>query len=367
MKPFTNYQEASQAWRSVAPALDAVGITFPEAKTFTWDGVDRNVGVAMDAQPTLVTTSNAGIPSFLTTFVDPRVIEVLQSPVKAAIIAGEVRKGTWLDDTLMFTVVENTGEVSSYGDYTGNGRSGANTNFPQRQPYLFQTVVEYGEREMERAGLARIDWAGRLQKSGANNLMRFANRSYFLGISGLQNYGLLNDPALSASLTASTKTAGGTVWTTTGGAPNATSVEVYNDCLALFQEVVNQSQGHVDRESKLVLVIPTTLESAMGYINQYDVKVRDALKKEFPNLRIENAVQYEAKSASNPEGNPAGNIVQMFAEEVDGEKTVDCVFNEKMRAHAVIRELSSFKQKKTSGTAGAVWYRPLASATMLGC
>lgn len=367
MKPFVNYTEARAAWDSVAPALSEVGISFQGAQTFTWDGVDKNVGLAMDAQPTLVSTSNSGIPAFLTTFVDPRQIEVLQAPVKAAEIAGEVRKGDWTSDTLMFTVVENTGGVSSYGDYTGNGRSGANTDFPQRQPYLFQTVVEYGELEMERAGLARIDWAGRLQKSASNNLMRFANRGYFLGIAGLQCYGLLNDPSLSASLTASTKQAGGTQWITNGGAPNASSTEVYNDCLALFQEVVTQTQGHVDRNSKLVLAIPTTLESAMGFINQYNVKVREALMAEFPNLRIESAVQYEAKSASNPEGNAAGNLVHLFAEEIDGEDTVDCVFNEKMRAHAVIRDLSSYKQKRTSGIAGAIWYRPIASATMLGC
>lgn len=367
MKSFTNHLEASRAWSAAAPALDSLGISFPEAKTFTWDGARTNFALAMDAQPSLVSTSNAGIPSFLTTYVDPSVIEVLQAPVKAAEIYGEVRKGSWTDDTVMFIVVENTGNVSSYGDYTGNGRSGANTAFPQRQPYLFQTVEEYGEREMERAGLAKINWAGQIQKSSANNLMRFANTTYFLGVSGLQNYGALNDPALSSSLAASTKAAGGTLWITNAGAPNASSIEVYNDCLALFQEVVTQTAGYVDRNSRLVLVIPTSLESALGYINQYNVKVRDALMAEFPNLRIESAVQLQAKSASNPQGNAAGNIVQLFAEEIEGDDSVYCAFNEKMRAHNVIRDLSSFKQKKTSGTIGAIWRRPMCSATMLGC
>ena len=41
-------------------------------------------GFACDAQPTLVTTSNSGIPAFLTTYIDPKLIEVLVAPMKAA-------------------------------------------------------------------------------------------------------------------------------------------------------------------------------------------------------------------------------------------------------------------------------------------
>jgi hypothetical protein len=366
MTSFKTHNEAALAWRSVAQALDAAGIHLPDAKTFIPENFRLNFDMAMDAQPGLVTTGNSGIPQMFTNFVDPAVIDVLQAPVKAAEIAGEVRKGSWTDDTVTFIVVENTGNVSSYGDYTGNGRSGANTNFPQRQPYLFQTVEEYGELELERAGLAKLNWAGQIQKSSANNLMRFANRSYFLGINGLQNYGLVNDPFLSASLTPATKAAGnGNVWVF-NGAPNASANEVYNDCLALFQQIVNQTQGHVDRNSKLVLAAPTSVETAFGFINTFNVKVREALMAEFPNLRIETAVQYQAKSASNPEGNAGGNLVQMFAEELGGDETVYCAFNEKMRAHAVIRDLSSFKQKKTSGSIGAVWRRPMGQSSMLG-
>ena len=365
MKRFTSHHEAAQAWRSVAMALDAAGIVLPEAKAFMVDGWERSFELAMDAQPTLVTTPNSGIPAFLTTIVDPSIIEVLQAPVKAAKIAGEVRKGSWVDKTAMFPVVENTGEVSAYGDFTGNGRSGANTSFEQRQSYLFQTVVEYGELEMEQAGAARIAWAAQLQNSGANNLMRFANKSYFLGINGLQNYGLLNDPSLSASLTPATKAAGGTAWLV-NGAPNATANEVYNDVLAIFQQLVTQSAGYIDRETPMVLAAPTAVESAFGFTNTFGLVVRKMLQEEFPNLRIETAVQYQAQSASNPQGNAAGNLVQLIAEKIEGDDTVYCAFNEKMRSHPVIRDLSSFKQKRTSGTWGAIIRRPMGIASMLG-
>src|SRR5580700_11686522 len=64
-----------------------------------------SVTMAQDAQPQLVTVSNSGIPSFLSTFVDPKLIEILVSPMKAAEIVGnEVKKGDWTTETAMFPV-----------------------------------------------------------------------------------------------------------------------------------------------------------------------------------------------------------------------------------------------------------------------
>ncbi len=116
--------------------------------------------LAMDAQPALVTSSNAGIPAFLTTYLDPKLIEVLVSPMKATEIVGqEEKKGDFTTETAMFEVVEATGEVSSYGDWSENGSAGVNVDFPQRQSYTYQTITQWGERQLERAGLAKLDYA----------------------------------------------------------------------------------------------------------------------------------------------------------------------------------------------------------------
>src|ERR1700730_18268126 len=73
----------------------------------------RSVLIAQDAQPALITTSNAGIPAFLSTFIDPKMIEILVAPMKAAEIVGEeIKKGDWTTKTGMFPVVESTGETS---------------------------------------------------------------------------------------------------------------------------------------------------------------------------------------------------------------------------------------------------------------
>jgi hypothetical protein len=108
-----------------------------------------------------VTDPNSAIPAMLTTAIDPDVIRVVFAPLQMAeIMGGERKAGDWLEETRLFPVVEETGEVSSYDDYSNNGRAGVNFNYPAFQSYLYQTIVAYGERETERAGLMRINYVG---------------------------------------------------------------------------------------------------------------------------------------------------------------------------------------------------------------
>lgn len=364
MKPM-NAKEARAAWQADRMALDAAGIHLPEAQSYIPEEFRRNFGLAMDAQPTMITTGNAGIPAFLTTMVDPTVIEILLAPNKAADIFGEQKKGSWLDQTAMFPMVERTGEVTTYGDFSENGHTNVNTQWPQRQSYLFQTVKEYGELEMERAGLARINWAGEIDRAASIVLMKFSNLSYFFGVSGLQNYGLLNDPSLGATLTPATKAAGGTAWVS-GGRVVATANEVYNDIQSIYLQLVTQTTGLIDQETKLTLAMSPAVSVALTATNSFNVNVSDLVKKNFPNITVKTAVQYGQTSASNPQGIAAGNFVQMIAEEIDGQDVGYCAFNEKMRNHPVIRAMSSFKQKVTSGTWGSIVRYPVAIASMTG-
>lgn len=135
---------------------------------------ERGGLLAMDAQPELVTISNSGIPAFLSTYIDPKIIEVLVHPMKAVeIIGDETKKGDWTMETSMFPLVESTGQVSSYGDYSAAGFSDANVNWVQRQSYTYQTIIQYGERELDKMGLARIDWANRLSIASVLTLNLF--------------------------------------------------------------------------------------------------------------------------------------------------------------------------------------------------
>jgi hypothetical protein len=292
------------------------------------------------------------VPAFLTNFIDPEFIRILVTPMKAAEIIGETKKGDWTTLTAQFPVVESTGEVSSYGDFSNNGSVNANVNWVPRQSYHFQTVTQWGERELEMAGVGKIDHAANLNIASALAMSKFLNKSYFYGIANLQNYGLLNDPSLTTPITPlATGSSSGTLWSTKD------ANGVYGDIVALYGQLQAQLKGLVERDSPLVLAMSPTAEVNLTKTNQYNVNVMDLIKKNFPNLRVETAVEYTTQS---------GDLVQLMVESIDGQKTAYASFTEKMRAHPVVVDLSSFKQKKSGGTWGSIIRRPIAIAQMLG-
>ena len=324
---------------------------------------ERGGLLAMDAQPALVTVSNSGIPAFLSTYIDPKVIEVLVAPMKATEIVGEeTKKGDWTLETAMFPIVESTGMVSSYGDYAESGIAGANVNWVQRQSYTYQVITQWGERELEKMGLARIDWANRQRIASVLTLNKFQNKSYFFGIAGLANYGLLNDPSLSAPIAPiADTTTGSSLVTWAQKATDLTNgaIAVYNDIKALYGQLVSQANGLVelDMASPLTLVMSPTSQVYLTLTNQYNVNVQDMLKKNFPKMKIETAPEYSTAS---------GNLVQLIADEMQGQRTATTAFTEKLRAHPIKIELSSFKQKTSQGTWGTILFRPFLIVSLLG-
>jgi hypothetical protein len=360
------YQQAEQMFREHKPFLAENGvIPLPSVRAYVPDGWKRNFMLAQDAQPSLITDPNSAVPAMLTTLIDPEVYKIVMAPCEMADIFGEQQRGSWLDETNMFPTAERTGYTSSYADFAENGRAGMNVNWPQRQSYLFQVMLEYGEREVERAGLARINWVSELQGAAAWAENNFLNLTYAYGVLGLQNYGLLNDPGLSAALTPAPKAAGGVKWVL-NGVINATANEVYADIQSMFIKLVQQSNGVIKAKSKLVLAMSPQSEVALTATNTFNVNVYDLIKKNFPSLEVRTAIQYGAKSSTNPQGNAAGELVQMIAEEAEGQKTGYMSFPVKAKSGPVIQATSSWKQKITAGTWGAIVRQPFGIAQMVG-
>lgn len=340
--------------KAIAHAARVYGIHLHQAgqvQGFIPPELAQDSDLAMDAMPALVTVSNSGIPAFLTNYVDPKLIEVLVTKNKAAIILGENKKGDWTTPTALFPVAESAGEVSSYGDYSVNGEITANLNWPSRQSYHYQTITQWGERQLEQVGKGMIDWASRLNISSAMIMDKFQNKTYFYGVAGLQLYGLLNDPSLSTPIAPGAKAAGGFTWA------NGTALEIYEDVQDLFKKLVTQSFGIIERTAKLKLCMSPESEVELLKLTPFNVSVIDMLKKSFPAMTIETAAEYVTAS---------GNLVQLIAESIEGQDVGYTAFTEKMRAHAIERKTSSFMQKKSGGTWGAIILQPFAITQLLG-
>ena len=328
------------------------GIHLPECANIIRDEWRSNPQLALDAQPQSVTVANSGIPAALVNLYDPKTIRILTTPMKATEIAPEVKKGDWTTITAQFPIVESAGEVTSYGDFNNDGNTSVNYNWEPRQSYHFQTITQYGDREIDLFSAASIDYVAGLNNSAALLINKFLNSSYLFGVSGMQNFGFMNDPSLVAPITPATKTGGGTTWAV------ATASEVYQDFLLLFTQIQNQIPSYAERETSMTLVLSNTLEPQLGKVTAYTLaSVRKAITDEFPKLKIVSIPEYNTGG---------GQLIQLWVNEIDGEETGYCAFTEKLRAGRVIAELSSYKQKKIAGTWGAIIRRPLAVAQMLG-
>ena len=363
--------QAIAQWSKLKPVYEQAGLILPFTKMLVPDEFKNSAQslnqMAMDAAGNLSTDPNWALPSLLTSAIDPDVIRVVFAPLQMAkIMRGERKAGDWLEETRFFPVIEENGEVSSYDDFSNNGRTGINFNYPQLQSYLYQTFVAYGERETERAGLMRINYVGELTSAASGLLNRFGNLAYAFGIVGLQNYGLINNPYLSAYLSPALKAWGGTTWFN-NGSPAATANEVYNDILAAVEQIINQTNGAVDMDADMTLALSPQSQLAMKFANSFGVTVAGLLKDGFPNMKVMSAPQYGQKTTNNSQGySTIGNAFQIIVYKVDNQQVAYPAFNEKLRAHKLIPESSSWKQKMTSGVWGTVMRMPVGISGMLG-
>jgi hypothetical protein len=354
----TIMQRNSEFARDAQRLAEDWGIVMP----FAMDYMPPDRRMALDAaQPGLISTPNAGVPGFFTQLVDPEVVRILQAPNKGAEILGEQKKGSWVDQTIFIPVVENTGEVATYGDYNTMGRSDVNESWEQRQSYLFQTIIEYGDLEVERAGAAKLELVSEKQQSAAKTLDKFMDLIYHFGVQGMQNYGLTNDPGLWVNLTPAVKAAHATSGTNAwmfNGAVQASALEIYTDFQMMFNLLTTHSNGYITAETPMRFVYPNQVAAALTAVNDFGITIKAYIKESFPNIEYVSDPRYT--------GLTGGNLVQLIAGEFDGNKTGYCGFNEKSRDHSLVRSLSSYAQKKTAGSWGAIIRYPLAIAGMVG-
>lgn len=305
--------------------------------------------MTMDAD--LITTANTQIPAELLTYFDNKAIEILTQKRAATEIFDEVKVGSRADTTRKFRTLENTGYTQPYGDYADNGKSDVNYNFPVRENYLFETTITYGDQEEAESARARINLVADKQNAAAHNIAIDTNRFYFNGVSGLENYGILNQPNLPAAIVAANGAAGTATWST------KTGTEIYNDIVALMSDMAARSGGLVDQQTRYKLVVGPSSNAQLNKLNAFGTEpVLALIKRNFPNLEVVVAPEYDDTTKK----------IQLIAVEVAGQRTGECAYSEKMIAGRIVPFLSSFRQKFMAGVWGTVIYRPVFVSTMTG-
>lgn len=312
--------------------------------------------MAFDAAPgSLVTQNNNGVPNWLTMYTSPEVVKVLLSRCAAEEIYDPVKNGELWVQTAAFPMLEYTGEVAPYGDYSGEGSSDYNANWPQRQEYVFQTVTKIGDAETQRMGMAKINAASAKQEASAMVLKRARNKIWFFGVEGLQNYGILNDPALPAPISPPVDGNGKLKLS------EKSADDVYETIRVLYARLHSQTRGLIDdglkMDAEMKLCMSTDVAPNLKKKNSFGLTVEAMLKDAFPKMKVVTAPEFSTE---------AGELMQLICPSVDGQRTGQLGYTELLHAHGMRRALSHFEEKKSSGNYGAVIFQPFAVAQMLG-
>lgn len=347
--------------------LKAKGIYVEGAKgIMAYDTVNGKIktnlsktALAMDSA--LQTTPNVGYPASFFQYIDPQIVEILFGVTNANKIAPEVKQGTFADEYYSFVCEEASGDVTAYSDRTENVTTEVNYNFQTREQARFETIIQYGNLEVEKANQAKIALASRKQIAGANIIARKQNQFYLFGVSGKINYGLLNDPNLNSSINPNSITVGGSTYTTwadkvahdTASAGN----HVFNDVLKLWSELSAKNGGNIDQNERIILAVSNAVVSYLSAPNQFGLTAMQMIKDNFPNLEV---VQLPELSTN------AGEQIKMIVPSLYGVDTVNLVYSDKFRALQVVQTVSGFKQKLVGTSYGAVVKRSSLIATMTG-
>ena len=314
--------------------------------------------MAQDAA--LSTVPNVGVPSAILTYLDPTITTILFAAMNATKLFGEeVRKGSWVDQFMNFSVEEIAGDVTPYSDFTDNTTSEVNYNYPSRENFLFQTSLKYGLRELETAGKARVELSGAKQRAAAQILARAHNRFYLYGVAGKQVIGALNDPNLNAALTP-VSVNGKTTWTdkvADQGNTSTISNVIYNDVAKLVSELMGNNAGNVDQNSKFVLAVASDRYTYLTMPNSFGLTALNLLKNNYPNMEV---IQLPELATAS------GSMLYLTVPELMGERTAECAFSEKMRFGTVETRSTSWQQKAFGGTWGCIVRRPNLISTMTG-
>ena len=347
--------------------LKAKGIVFEGAKgVMAYDSVNGKIKtdfsktkLAMDAA--MQTKANVGYPASFFQYIDPQIVEILFGVTNANKLAPEVKQGTWEQEYYNYVCEERISDVTAYSDRTENVTTDVNYEYNVRELARFQTVIQFGDLEVDKANTAKIALQSRKQLAGADIIARKQNQFYLFGVSNKQNYGVLNEPNLNPSINPNSLTIGSNTYTTwadktANDAANAGN-HVFNDILKLWSELASKNGGNISQNERVILAVSNAVVSYLSAPNQFGLTAMAMIKDNFPNLEV---VQLPELSTN------AGEQIKMIIPSLYGVDTMNVAFADKLRVGRIVQTVSGQKLKMVGTSWGCILKRASLVATMMG-
>ena len=319
-------------------------------------------GMAMDAAYDGFGVASNGVPyQFLVEYTKKPIDQLLNKRAYNQ-IGSEYQMGNFATQSVELATQSLVGSVSSYGDYSSDPISDINLNWVRRDAYRFETVIQYGDLEVDALSQAKIDAVGGKRYSAAQAIAVALNKLFFFGNSAssgaaiTQCYGLLNDPALNPAVAVT----GGT-WSS-----RTDATTIIKDINGMFASLETQLSNNITQISNLLLVMPGQVGAYLGTVTSLGIPVMQMLKNIYPNIEVVYAPEYNLSATGGTPFTVASNYVQMIAMDVISEKSVVDIFAYKYRSHGTVRQLSSYQEKVSASSFGAGILLPAAISTIYG-
>lgn len=306
-----------------------------------------------DALPAL-SPANIGLPGgALTTFSPTTIKFITQYMAGDEALGGRQQLLPFENDDYKIPSIEYTGRVQSYDDYDDAYNSGINVNFQTTGHYVFSTAISIGDRLQAQLAKVNVDLFSETMNAAASALNIELNRVAFNGYMGNTNHpflvrGLLNHPDLGAYKQPN---------------PNKKISQMSWDELATFfnsaiQDLIDQTGNNMQNTSVRCVIASKAFQAMNGKMSPYQgLSVPTAIKENLKGLKVE----LDFVSAAELNGANANQDVCYFIVETSlggALPTSILGYSELGRLSRVVYGESYMKQKMSSGTTGAIIYKP---------
>lgn len=310
------------------------------------DAAFSKAALAFDVDTYGYNQASQGVPAWYTLVNLNKVVAQLLIKRAYMQIGDPLQQGNFETNVMQYATSALSGQVEAYGDFASTTISDNNYNFPTRDVYRGQTVIQYGELEVATLSTAKIDAIGQKQYSAAMAIAIAQNKLFFFGNLNssaafiTQTFGLLNDPAANSATPATNGTGSSPLWS--DKAQRGASQDIANDVIVTaFNVMQSQMGGNIDLTDKFKLCVSTTASAYLNATNSFGLNATEIIKKTMPNVEFVFAPEYSTIGS-----------FQLIAIDAIQENMVKDLFTYKTRGHTLIPSMSGARQKWSFGSAG---------------
>jgi hypothetical protein len=298
--------------------------------------------------------ASSGVPNVLTTVWTTKFFKIMFQSTPFREMTTPDQQGVFGTTNVKYPLIGASGVSKLYSDHSGLGDSSVNLNYLTRQTVTLQRTLTYGDMQTAVMGMAKVDYVGYLREYVASLINLDQNNIGFNGYTGMQLFGLLNDPSLNATLPA-----GAGQWMVSG-----TYATVISDIITTVQSIQTLGAGQVNTDDEFIIGLPPVVMGALLFQNSFGLNVRSYISSVYPKARFIQVQNYTG--TGSPLGSSAPNFMQVIFKTIGGQETALGVFTTLYNSHGVVRMLSSYNEKVSYCVAGTVLTMPIGVALMSG-